>query len=140
MKKFLDEFKEFAMKGNVLDMAVGVIVGTSFSSIVNSLVNDIFMPLIAALTGEVQFTELKLVLKGLDDTAITINYGNFIQTVVNFLIVAFCLFMVVRSINRVKKSLEHTKEEEKTAEEAKPSDELVALNKIIELLEENKKR
>ena len=139
MKKFLDEFKEFAMKGNVLDMAVGVIVGTSFSSIVNSLVNDIFMPLIAALTGEVQFTELKLVLKGLDDTAITINYGNFIQTVVNFLIVAFCLFMVVRSINRLKESLELKKEEE-TTQEAKPSDELVALNKIIELLEENNKR
>lgn len=139
MKKFLNEFKEFAMKGNVLDMAVGVIVGTSFSSIVNSLVNDIFMPLIAALTGEVQFTELKLVLKGLDDTAITINYGNFIQTIVNFIIVAFCLFMVVKSINRVKESLEHKKEEEAT-EESKPSDELVALNKIVELLEENKKR
>ncbi len=138
MKKFLDEFKEFAMKGNVLDMAVGVIVGTSFSSIVNSLVNDIFMPLIAALTGEVQFTELKLVLKGLDDTAITINYGNFIQTVVNFLIVAFCLFMVVRSINKFKASLESKKEEKK--EEPKQSDELIALNKIIELLEENNKR
>ena len=135
MKKFLDEFKEFAMKGNVLDMAVGVIVGTSFSSIVNSLVNDIFMPLIATLTGEVQFTELKLVLKGLDDTAITINYGNFIQNVVNFIIIAFCLFMVVKSINRVKERIEHKKEEEEAIEEAKPSDELVALNKIIELLE-----
>ncbi len=138
MKKFLNEFKEFAMKGNVLDMAVGVIIGTAFSGIVNSLVNDIFMPLIACLTGEVQFTDLKLVLKGLGDSAITINYGNFIQNVVNFLIIAFCLFTVVKSINKFKTSLESKKEEKK--EEPKQSDELIALNKIVELLEENKKR
>ncbi len=138
MKKYLNEFKEFAMKGNVLDMAVGVIIGTAFSSIVNSLVNDIFMPLIACLTGEVQFTDLKLVLRGLGDSAVTINYGNFIQNVVNFLIIALCLFTVVRSINKLKASLEPKEEPKK--EEPKQSDELIALNKIIELLEENNKR
>ena len=138
MKKFLSEFKEFAMKGNVLDMAVGVIIGTAFSSIVNSLVNDIFMPLIAGLTGEVQFTDLKIVLKGLGDSAVTVNYGNFIQNVVNFLIIALCLFLVVKSINKFKASLEPKKEEKK--EEPKQSDELKALNKIIEILEDNNKR
>ncbi len=136
MKKFLKEFKEFAMKGNVLDMAVGVIIGTAFSSIVNSLVNDIFMPIIACLTGEVQFTDLKLVLKGLGDNAVTLNYGNFIQNIVNFIIIAFCLFMVVRSINKFKASIEPKKEVKK--EEVKQSDELKALNRIIELLEEKR--
>ncbi len=136
MKNFFNEFKEFAMKGNVLDMAVGVIIGTAFSSIVNSLVNDIFMPLIACLTGEVQFTDLKLVLKGLGDSAVTINYGNFIQNVVDFLIVALCLFAVVKSINRFKSSLEPKEEVKK--EEPKQSDEVIALNKIIELLEDKK--
>lgn len=136
MKKIFNEFKEFAMKGNVLDMAIGVVIGSSFSSIVTSLVNDIFMPLFAVLTGDVQFTELKLVLKGVGENAVTINYGSFIQNVVNFLIVAFCLFLVVKTINKFKKSLIH--EEAKKEEEPKPSDELVALNKIVELLEEKK--
>lgn len=136
MKKFLSEFKEFAMKGNVLDMAIGVVIGASFSSIVSSLVNDIFMPLIAVLTGDVQFSELKLVLKGTGDNAVTINYGSFIQNIVNFLIVALCLFLVVKTINKFKSSLVHEKQKEK--EEPKPSDELVALNKIVELLEDKK--
>lgn len=95
MKKFLNEFKEFAMKGNVLDMAIGVVIGASFSSIVTSLVNDIFMPLIAFFTGDAQFSDLKLVLKG----DISINYGSFIQNIVNFLIVALCLFLAVKAIN-----------------------------------------
>lgn len=136
MKKFLSEFKEFAMKGNVLDMAIGVVIGASFSSIVSSLVNDIFMPLIAVLTGDVQFSELKLVLKGTGDNAVTINYGSFIQNIVNFLFVALCLFLVVKTINKFKSSLIHEKQKEK--EEPKPSDELVALNKIVELLEDKK--
>lgn len=136
MKKFFNEFKEFAMKGNVLDMAIGVVIGASFSSIVSSLVNDIFMPLIAVLTGDVQFSELKLVLKGTGDNAVTINYGSFIQNIVNFLIVALCLFLVVKGINKFKSSLVHEKQKEK--EDPKPSDELVALNKIVELLEDKK--
>ena len=136
MKKFFNEFKDFAMKGNVLDMTIGVVIGASFSSIVSSLVNDIFMPLIAVLTGDVQFSELKLVLKGTGDNAVTINYGSFIQNIVNFLIVALCLFLVVKGINKFKSSLVHEKQKEK--EEPKPSDELVALNKIVELLEDKK--
>ena len=136
MKKFFNEFKDFAMKGNVLDMAIGVVIGASFSSIVSSLVNDIFMPLIAVLTGDVPFSELKLVLKGTGDNAVTINYGSFIQNIVNFLIVALCLFLVVKGINKFKSSLVHEKQKEK--EEPKPSDELVALNKIVELLEDKK--
>lgn len=136
MKKFFNEFKEFAMKGNVLDMAIGVVIGASFSSIVSSLVNDIFMPLIAVLTGDVQFSELKLVLKGTGDNAVTINYGSFIQNIVNFLIVTLCLFLVVKAINKFKSSLVHEKQKEK--EDAKPSDELVALNKMVKLLEDKK--
>lgn len=132
MKKFLNEFKEFAMKGNVLDMAIGVVIGASFSSIVTSLVNDIFMPLIAVLTGDVQFFDLKFVLKG----DISINYGSFIQNIVNFLMVALCLFLVVKTINELRKTLIHEKPKEK--EEPKTSDELVALNKIVELLEDKK--
>ena len=139
MKKFLEEFKEFAMKGNVLDMAIGVVIGSAFTSIVNSLVNDIFMPLVAALTGEVQFTDLKIVLRGLDASAVTINYGSFIQNVVDFLIVALCMFVVVKSINKFKETIEHKKEEEKKEEDPKPSAELVALNRIVELLEEKNK-
>ena len=137
MKKFLEEFKEFA--SNVLDMAIGVVIGSAFTSIVNSLVNDIFMPLVAALTGEVQFTDLKIVLRGLDASAVTINYGSFIQNVVDFLIVALCMFVVVKSINKFKETIEHKKEEEKKEEEPKPSAELVALNRIVELLEEKNK-
>ena len=136
MKKFFNEFKEFAMKGNVLDMAIGVVIGASFSSIVSSLVNDIFMPLIAVLTGDVQFSELKLVLKGTGDNAVTINYGSFIQNIVNFLIVTLCLFLVAKAINKFKSSLVYEKQKEK--EDAKPSDELVALNKIVKLLEDKK--
>ena len=109
MKKFLNEFKEFAMKGNVLDMAIGVVIGASFSSIVTSLVNDIFMPLIAFFTGDAQFSDLKLVLKG----DISINYGSFIQNIVNFLIVALCLFLVVKAINELRKTLIHEKPKEK---------------------------
>lgn len=137
MKNFIEEFKKFALKGNVVDMAIGVVIGTAFSNIVNSLVNDIFMPIIAALTGEVQFTELKIVLKGLDANAVTINYGTFIQNLVNFIIIALCLFLVVKAMNKVKDAID--KPEEVAPEAPKQSDELVALNKIVDLLEDKKK-
>ncbi len=94
--KFLKEFKDFAMRGNVVDMAVGIIIGGAFGNIVNSLVNDIIMPPIGALIGGVNFTELKIPLKeafidsaGIMQPAVTINYGNFIQITFNFLIIAF---------------------------------------------------
>ena len=128
MKKFFDEFKTFAMKGNFVDLAVGVVVGSAFSSIVNSLVNDIFMPIVALITGDVNFADLKVVLKG----DITLNYGAFIQTLVNFLVIAVCMFLVVRFINKAKEL--NAKEEEKKEEVKEDSPELKELKKIISLL------
>lgn len=109
----LKEFKEFAMRGNVLDMAVGIIIGAAFTSIVNSLVNDIIMPIIGLILGDVDFTNLFLVLSQgatpgpyatLESAqaagAVTINYGVFINAVVSFLIVAFAIFLLIRSINK----------------------------------------
>lgn len=137
MKSFLEEFKKFALKGNVVDMAVGVVIGTAFSNIVNSLVNDIFMPIIASLTGKVALDDLKVVVNGLDGNSVSINYGTFIQNIVNFVIIALCLFLVVRAMNRVKDAI--NKPEEVVAEEPKQSEELIALNKIVDLLEDKKK-
>lgn len=134
MKKFLNEFKEFAMKGNVIDMAVGVVIGSAFSAIVTSLVNDMIMPIIALFTSNVSFSDLKLVLK--DD--VTLNYGNFIQVVVNFIIIAFSIFVVIKAINATKAKFEELAKQKEQIEEAKPaepSDEVKALNKIISLLE-----
>lgn len=96
---FKEEFKEFAMKGNVLDMAVGIIIGAEFGKIVNSLVNDVIMPPLGFIIGNVPFTELKL---AIGDKA-TINYGNFIQSVVNFIIIAFAIFMMIKGINSLKR-------------------------------------
>lgn len=133
MKKFIKEFKEFAMRGNVLDMAVGVVIGGAFSQIVTSLVNDIFTPLIAALTANVNFEDLKIVLKQSADSAITLNYGSFIQTVIDFIITAFCIFIVIKAMNNLHK-LKKSKEEQAPEEEIKKSPELLELEKITELL------
>ena len=104
------EFKEFAMRGNVVDLAVGVIIGAAFGKIVTSLVNDILMPPIGYLTGGIDFKNLKIVIKPGDVAnkvaEVAINYGNFINTVIEFLIVAFCIFMVVKAINSMKKPVE----------------------------------
>ncbi len=99
------EFQEFAVKGNAVDMAVGIIIGASFGKIVSSLVSDVIMPPIGLLLGGMDFKNLKLTLKGatLDGPAVTLNYGQFINTVVDFLIVAFAIFMVVKGINTLKK-------------------------------------
>ena len=102
MGKFWKEFKEFAFKGNVVDLAVGVMIGSAFTSIVNSIVNDLFTPVIAKITGSVDFSALKIVM-GSGDNPPTIAIGSFIQTVVNFFIVAICIFMFVRFVNRLKK-------------------------------------
>ena len=130
MKNFFEEFKKFAVKGNVVDMAIGVVIGGAFTSIVTSLVGDIIMPLIALLTGDVSFTDLQVVLKGEGETAIVLRYGNFIQIIVNFILVALVLFFIVRAINKLKEP--EVKEEPK---EPEPSDELKSLNKIVDLLE-----
>ena len=129
MKKFINEFKEFISKGNVIDLAVGVIIGSAFSKIVSSLVNDILMPLIGTILGGLNFTSLSLKI----GNAI-ISYGNFIQNVVDFLIVAFCIFIFVKIMNKFRK--------EKKAE-VKPqskSDEVKLLEEIRDLLKKDLKK
>lgn len=141
-KGFIKEFGEFIKKGNVVDMAVGVVIGSAFGAIVTSLVNDIIMPLISLITGGLDFSNWFVALDGnkyatLEEAttagAATLNYGNFISLVINFIIVAFCIFLVVKAMNRFKR-----KEEEKPAEEpAKPED-VVLLTEIRDLLKKNK--
>ena len=124
MKKFFKEFKEFAMKGNIVDLAIAVIIGGAFGKIVTSLVNDIFMPIIGLITGgrnvSGMFAILGKVPEGVEITSVeaateagvaTLNYGLFIQTIIDFILVALCLFMVIKAINKTKK-----KEEEAPAE------------------------
>jgi large conductance mechanosensitive channel len=103
--KLVDEFKAFALKGNVVDMAVGIIIGAAFGKIVSSVVSDIIMPPIGLLVGGVNFTELKLVLKAATETtpAVTWNYGNFLQVTFDFLIVAFSVFLMIKAINAAKR-------------------------------------
>ena len=131
MKQFLKEFKEFAMRGNVIDMAVGVVVGGAFSKIVTSLVNDIVMPLISLATGQVNFTVLSYVFHS-GDNEVVLAYGNFIQTVVEFVILAFCVFCAVKLMTKLR--LEKKKEEAKApaAPPAPTSEEL--LTEIRDLL------
>lgn len=127
MKKFLGEFKAFALKGNVIDLAVGVVIGSAFTAIVNSIVNDIIMPVVGLICGGVNFTTLAYKVPfGKGETVIA--YGNLLQMIVNFLIVALCLFLVVKGINSFKK-----KEEAKPA--AKPDD-VKLLEEIRDLLKE----
>lgn len=116
------DFKKFIARGNVLDMAVGVIVGGAFGNIVTSLVNDIIMPPIGLLLGKVNFEELKIVLKDavmkgeeVVSKAVSINYGKFIQLILNFLIVAFCVFLVVKAVNKMREKAEAKKKEEEAA-------------------------
>ncbi|HOW10464.1 MAG TPA: large-conductance mechanosensitive channel protein MscL [Bacteroidales bacterium] len=129
--KILDEFKAFAMKGNMVDMAVGIIIGAAFGKIVSSLVNDIIMPPIGLLLGGVNFTDLKLVLKAANETvpAVTWNYGNFIQVVIDFLIVAWAIFMLVKAMNAAKK-----KEEAAPAAPPAPTKDQALLTEIRDLL------
>lgn len=136
---FIQDFKAFALKGNVVDMAVGVIVGGAFGKIVTSIVNNIIMPPIGVLTGGMDFTDLKLVLKDavkegdqVVSEAVTLNYGQFIQDVVDFLIIAFCIFLMVKGIAALSR-----KKEEKPAEPApapEPSAEEKLLTEIRDLL------
>lgn len=111
MKQFLKEFKEFAMRGNVIDMAVGVVVGGAFSKIVTSLVNDVVMPLISLATGQVNFTVLSYVFRA-GGNEVVLAYGNFIQTVVEFIILAFCVFCAVKLMTKLR--IEKKKEDAKT--------------------------
>lgn len=108
---FIKEFREFAMRGNVVDMAVGVIIGGAFGKIVSSLVADIAMPVLGILTGGVDFKDLKITLaEAVGETpAVTLNYGAFVQNVFDFIIIAFAIFMMIKGINKVKKPVEEVK-------------------------------
>jgi large conductance mechanosensitive channel len=125
------EFKAFAMRGNVVDMAVGIVIGGAFGKIVSSLVNDVIMPPIGAMLGDVDFSKLAWTVKAAegDVAAVTLNYGAFINTVLDFLIVAFAIFMVIKLMNAAKK-----KEEEAPAAPPAPSKEEVLLTEIRDAL------
>jgi len=127
----MSEFKSFAMRGNVMDMAVGIVIGAAFGKIVSSFVNDVLMPPIGMLMGGVDFSELSVVLQEAvgEAGAVTLNYGAFIQTIVDFLIIAFAIFMVVKAMNSMKK-----KEEAAPAAPAKPSAEVELLTEIRDAL------
>jgi large conductance mechanosensitive channel len=103
--KIIDEFKAFALKGNVMDMAVGIIIGGAFGKIVSSFVNDVIMPPIGLLVGGVNFTDLKVIMKDAvgDIPAVTLNYGNFLQVTFDFLIIAFSIFMVIKFMNNLNR-------------------------------------
>lgn len=143
MGKFLSDFKDFAMKGNVIDMAVGVIIGGAFGKIVSSLVNDIIMPLVSLCTGSVNFTDLKAELRSQQvdaagtvvKEALTFNYGMFIQNIVDFLIIAFCIFVALRFMMRFKK-----KEEEAPAPAPEPTAEEKLLTEIRDLLKKESEK
>ena len=133
----IKEFKEFAMRGNVVDLAVGVIIGAAFGKIVTSLVNDIIMPPIGFLLGGIDFSDKKIILVQ-DDAAkkvaeVAIRYGTFINSIIDFVIVAFCIFLVIKGINSMKK-----KEEEAPAAAPAPSNEEVLLTEIRDLLAKGK--
>lgn len=137
MGKFLNEFKEFAVKGNAVDMAVGVIIGGAFGKIVTSVVNDIIMPPIGWFIGGVKFTDLKCTLPSVDIgleklEPVTINYGNFLQTIFDFIIIAFCVFLLVKGINRLTRKV--AKEKAEPAPPPKPSAEEKLLTEIRDLL------
>lgn len=140
----IKEFKEFAMRGNVIDMAVGVVIGAAFGKIISSLVDDIIMPLVGVATGGMNFTDYKWVIQQavIDGTTqevlkpeVTMNWGSWIQTIVDFLIVAFCIFIAIKAINKLKR----TKPEEPAPEApAEPTKEEVLLTEIRDILKEKK--
>ncbi|OQB05423.1 MAG: Large-conductance mechanosensitive channel [bacterium ADurb.Bin212] len=133
IKSIVKEFQQFAMKGSVVDLAIGVIIGGAFGKIVTSLVSDVIMPPIGLLLGGIDFSNLVITLKGAADgtEAVTINYGLFLNTLIDFLIVAFVIFVIIKQVNRLKKK-----------EEAKPdpiSEDIILLREIRDLLKKSKK-
>jgi large conductance mechanosensitive channel len=134
--KVVKEFRQFVARGNVVDMAVGIIIGGAFGKIISSFVNDVLMPPLGVLIGGVDFTDLKVTLKhasvnelGDKIQAVTLNYGNFIQTSIDFLIIAFAIFMMIKAMNSMKR-----KEEEKPAAPPAPTKEEILLGEIRDLL------
>ena len=146
----LKDFKEFAMRGNVIDMAVGVVIGAAFGKIISSLVDDIIMPLVGVVTGGINFTDYKFVIQQavIDGQTqevlkpeVTMNWGSWVQTVVDFLIVAFCIFVMIKFINNMRKRMEKQKEEEVAeAAAAEPTKEEQLLTEIRDLLKANQEK
>lgn len=134
MRKFVKEFKEFAMRGNVIDLAVGIIIGGAFGKIVTSLVGDIMMPIIGLLLGGLDFKNLSI---GSGKTQI--RYGSFIQTVVDFTIVALCVFLMVKTINKLNRK-EKKKEDKEEKEKAKTAEDVLLLREIRNLLKKGQKK
>ena len=141
--KFIEEFKEFISRGNVIDMAIGVVVGGAFKGIVDSLVKDIIMPFVGMLTGGIDFSNLAITLAEAvtDETgavvkeAVTVNYGTFINTIISFIIIAFCLFVIVKIVNKLRRKKEEPAPA--PAPEPEPSAEEKLLSEIRDLLKEN---
>lgn len=139
---FFKEFKEFAMRGNVIDMAVGVVIGAAFGKIISSLVDDIIMPLVGVVTGGINFTDYKWVIqKAIIDgqtqeilkPEVTMNWGSWVQTLVDFIIVAFCIFVAIKAINQLKRKKE---EAPAPAPAPEPTKEEVLLTEIRDLLKQ----
>ena len=146
MKKFMEEFKAFAMRGNVLDMAIGVVIGGAFGKITTSLVNDIIMPLVSILTGGVDFSAWKWVLKEavmegseVVDPEIAVNFGNLISVILDFILIAFAVFCMVKAINKMHDKLSKPEAEPETEEDPEPTKEELLLAEIRDLLKEQSK-
>ncbi len=138
---FLQDFKAFAMRGNVIDMAVGIIIGAAFGKIVSAIVSDVIMPLVGLLVGGINFTDLKILLKpeeivdGVEKAAVYLNYGVFMQAVLDFLVIALSIFFCIRMISKFNK-----KQEEAPAAPPAPSKEEVLLGEIRDLLKEQNQK
>lgn len=132
----LKEFKEFALKGNVVDLAVGVIIGAAFGKIVSSLVNDILMPILSILTGGINFSDLKIILRNANNAKhlaeVSLNYGMFIQNIIDFLIIAFSIFLMVKTMNKLTRKKPKEEVKNKTQEEI--------LTEIKDILKEIKEK
>ena len=145
MKKFFEEFKQFAMRGNVLDMAIGVVIGAAFGKITTSIVNDIIMPLISMITGGLDFSAWKWVLKDAVMEAgevvtpeVAVNFGNLISVILDFIIVAFAMFLVVKGMNKLS-ALKKKEEEEPAPEEPKGPTQEELLSEILDELKKQSK-
>ena len=137
MKKFFNEFKDFATRGNAIELAIGVIIGGAFTSIVNSLVADIIMPLINVVTGTMNFTTLKWVIRPNSSNPVNLTYGNFIQAGINFLLTTLVIFIAIKGLNNLFKAKETQKEE--PTEPVIPADVALLEEILVELKKTNKK-
>jgi large conductance mechanosensitive channel len=140
-KGFIESYKKFALKGNIMDLAIAVVIGGAFSRIVQSLVNDIIMPLLSLLIGDIHFKDLKVIFKAATGTEaeVALLYGNFIQAIVEFLIISFSIFMVFMFLNRLKKRAEKAATEE-PVKEVKPSNEEIQIKLLEEIRDALKNR